>query len=151
MSRYHRSTICSGPYYRLHNAIEQHKRKHIEKPANKQSEHARHLLFIHLMDKDFVLSLMILHFLPYWQNWIQQHKKPQPISFKRIWWPAIRLGFGMTKGSPGYAVYFHDKNGNRIGWKRMDSADEDSSNWSKWDLSKAVEEPSDFSQMEQEI
>jgi hypothetical protein len=77
--------------------------------------------------------------------------KPQPSSFKRIWWPAIRLGFGMTKGSAGYAVYFHDKNGHRIGWTRMTTPDEDSSNWSKWDLSHAVEEPSDFSEITQEI
>lgn len=71
--------------------------------------------------------------------------KPKAASYKRIWWPAFDLGWGMTKGSPGYAVLFHDKNGNRFAWERMSSEDADISMLTKVDLSSAVEEKSDFS------
>jgi hypothetical protein len=37
------TSLCKD--HHLHNAIEQHKRKHIEKKSNKQSEHARDLLY----------------------------------------------------------------------------------------------------------
>jgi hypothetical protein len=70
---------------------------------------------------------------------------PQPVSYRRVLWPAFQLGFGMTKGTPGYAVYFHDKHGHRIGWMRMQSFNESPSLWFKYDLSNAAEEPSDFS------
>lgn len=73
--------------------------------------------------------------------------KPQPISYKRIWWPAIRLGFGMTKGAPGYMVLFHDKNGNRFECIRISGPDEDPKNWTKVDVSQAIEEVPDYSQM----
>ena len=71
--------------------------------------------------------------------------KPKPVSYKRIWWPAFQLGLGLTKGSPGYAVLFHDKNDNRFAWERIPSADYDIRSTTKYDLSEAFEEPADFS------
>ncbi len=73
--------------------------------------------------------------------------KIKPASFQRIWWPAHRLGFGMTKGAPGYAVYFYDKNGNRFAWKRMDTADEDVRGkfGDVYDLTESREDAPDFS------
>jgi hypothetical protein len=45
--------------------------------------------------------------------------KPQPTTYKIKFWPAFHLGlvtsiFGLTKGSPGDFIVFHDKNGNII-------------------------------------
>lgn len=75
----------------------------------------------------------------------QTAPKPKPVSYRRIWWPAFQIGFGMTKGQPGYAVLFHDKNDIRIGWIRISSPDDNISTCQKYDLTDAVEEPSDFS------
>jgi len=74
----------------------------------------------------------------------QQANKIKPKSYRRIWWPAFNVGFGLTKGCPGYAILFHDKNGNRIGWARMDTENDDIEKFSKYDLSESIEEPSDF-------
>ena len=71
--------------------------------------------------------------------------KPKPVSFRKIWWPAFDVGFGLTKGTPGYAVLFHDKNGNRIGWERMKCVNTDIKTLTRFDLSEAYEEPADFS------
>lgn len=70
---------------------------------------------------------------------------PRPASYRRIWWPAIDLGDGLRKGNPGYAVLFHDRHGHRIGWLRLESADAAIVS-GDFDLTGAVEEPSDFSQ-----
>jgi hypothetical protein len=71
--------------------------------------------------------------------------KPKPSSYRRIWWPAFNMGFGIVKGAPGYAILFHDKNGNRIGWERMPSIDTNINECvTKYDISEAREEPSDF-------
>jgi hypothetical protein len=45
----------------------------------------------------------------------------------------------------GYVVFFHDKNNNRFSLEVLNSADEDIKLWEEYDLSDAVEEPSDFS------
>jgi hypothetical protein len=74
--------------------------------------------------------------------------KPKIASYRRIWWPAFRVGFGLTKGVPGYAVLFHDKHGNRIAWCRLNSADEPMHKWTpspSVDFSSAIEELADFS------
>ncbi|CAH6419618.1 Hypothetical protein HVR_LOCUS688 [uncultured virus] len=71
--------------------------------------------------------------------------KPKAASYKKIWWPAFELGWGMTKGVPGYAVLFHDKNGNRFAWERISSEDADISTLTEVDLSSAVEEEADYS------
>lgn len=68
-------------------------------------------------------------------------RKPRPVSFKRIWWPGFDIGIKAA----GYAVFFHDKNGNRIGWEKMESADSDVKELTEFDLSKAYEELADFS------
>lgn len=49
--------------------------------------------------------------------------KPKPVSYRKIWWPAYRFGYGLLKSQPGYAVLYHDKSGNRIGWNRIKSPD----------------------------
>ena len=77
--------------------------------------------------------------------------KPKPTSFTRIWWPAFELGGGMTKGVPGYAILFHDKNGHRFDWVRIKLADDDLSGITKVDLSSAIEEPADFSMKENKV
>lgn len=71
---------------------------------------------------------------------------PKPYSFRKIWWPAIQVGFGLTKGSPGYAVMFHDKNGNRIGWERIkdENVNIKENHLSKFNLKDVIEEKSDF-------
>lgn len=84
---------------------------------------------------------------------------PKVASYRRVWWPAHHLGWGMRKGVPGYAIFFHDKNGNRIGWGRLAFPDQslfppstdfyDLKNPScifPYDISDSVEEPADFSE-----
>lgn len=73
--------------------------------------------------------------------------KPRPTAFKRIWWPAIRLGFGMTKGVPGYMVIFYDKNGNAIDFKRIKDQSSDEP-YEFYDCRLAKELEPDFSKKE---
>src|SRR5690349_9619970 len=40
--------------------------------------------------------------------------KPQPVRSEVQYWPAIKIGFGMTKGVPGDFIMFRDKHGNCI-------------------------------------
>lgn len=47
--------------------------------------------------------------------------KPQPTTYAIKYWPAIQLGFGMTKGAPGYFIVFSDKHGNTIESYRYDT------------------------------
>jgi hypothetical protein len=69
--------------------------------------------------------------------------KPKVASYRRVWWPAINIGIG-TKGTPGYAVLFHDVHGNRFAWERV--ASEDAVLCAEtFNMSDAVEEASDFS------
>jgi hypothetical protein len=74
---------------------------------------------------------------------------PKPVSYKKFWWPTFKakdtLILESVIAQSGYVVLFHDKNGNRIGWEVLNSADEDISGWKEYDLSEAVEEESDFS------
>ena len=65
--------------------------------------------------------------------------RPQPASFRKVWCPAIPLGMLGTKGAPGYAVLLHDKNGNRFAWARDDTEVQ-----AGFDMSKAQEEPAEF-------
>lgn len=67
---------------------------------------------------------------------------PQPVSYRRIWWPAYRLGYGLTKGKPGYFVLFHDKHGNRFAAHRLFTHQDKISHLA--DLSKAFEEKEEF-------
>ena len=50
----------------------------------------------------------------------QSAPKPQPIAYQIKYWPAISLGWGMTKGVPGDFIAFYDKNGNEIKRYRYD-------------------------------
>ena len=69
---------------------------------------------------------------------------PVIASYRRVYWPAIGLGFGLRKGVAGYAVYYHDKNGYRIACRRIEHPYASIPDHGL-DLSQAVEEPSDFS------
>lgn len=51
-----------------------------------------------------------------------QAPKPQPVTYAIKYWPAIQLGFGLTKGVPGYFIVFRDKHGNHIESYRYDTA-----------------------------
>lgn len=72
--------------------------------------------------------------------------KPKPVSYRKIYWPAIHIGFGMEKGCPGYFVLFHDKNNNRMGCSRIEGPETDVlSTITNYDLSNAFEEQADYS------
>lgn len=40
--------------------------------------------------------------------------QPQPTSCAIKYWPGIRMGFGLKKGTPGYVILFYDQHGNTI-------------------------------------
>ena len=71
--------------------------------------------------------------------------KPKPVSYKRAYWASPGLE---TKVDPGFVILFHDKNGNRIGWNRMNAPDQDVTSFTKYDVSGATEEPPDFTGVE---
>ncbi len=64
--------------------------------------------------------------------------KPQPVSYKYKYWPAISIGWGMTKGVPGDFVAFYDKNGNVIESHRYDSSTGELTIFSDTDETKKV-------------
>nr|WIL04982.1 hypothetical protein Cduv_502 [Cedratvirus duvanny] len=76
-----------------------------------------------------------------------QVEKPKLASYKRVYWPSREIAKGMYKERPGYYLYCHDKDGNRAFSFPLSSPDEDVENFTKVDLSQAMEEPSDFTKL----
>jgi hypothetical protein len=52
----------------------------------------------------------------------QSAPKPRPTAYALTYWPAIQIGFGMTKGKPGDFIVFYDQHGNRIESFRYDGS-----------------------------
>jgi hypothetical protein len=52
----------------------------------------------------------------------QSAPKPRPTTYTLAYWPAIQIGFGMTKGKPGDFIIFYDQHGNRIESFRYDGS-----------------------------
>lgn len=46
--------------------------------------------------------------------------KPQPATYAIKYWPAFQIGFGLTKGAPGYFIVFRDRHGNHVKSYRYD-------------------------------
>ena len=73
------------------------------------------------------------------KKWLDpQASKPQPISYKFKYWPAVSIGWGMTKGVPGDFVVFYDKNGNVIESHRYNSSTDEVTIFSDVTLAKQV-------------
>lgn len=71
--------------------------------------------------------------------------QPQPASYRLIWWkPCSNEDYNLNI-SPGYMLLFHDKEGNRMGSLCLNGLDGKLSSFLFYDLSKAIEEPPDFS------
>jgi hypothetical protein len=68
---------------------------------------------------------------------------PRPTSCRRVWLP----GGGGACVLPCFAVLLHDKNGNRIGWAALPSADAQLAGvlGGRYDVSQLQEEEKDFS------
>lgn len=45
--------------------------------------------------------------------------KPMVFSYRKFYWPAINLGWGLTKGCPGYMVVNYDANNFQLGLNRI--------------------------------
>lgn len=50
-------------------------------------------------------------------------EKPMIFYYRKCWWPAYYIAFGLTKGCPGYFVISYDANGCRVASTRIQSYD----------------------------